>query len=206
MAKCICHSDQAINETLARLDTDYIDLLYLHQPTGDYVGAYQAMERAVKAGKVKSLGLSNFPIEKIKEVLDNSEIKPAFLQVEAHPYYPQAELKEFLVPMGTAIMAWYPWGHGDKNLLNEPVFAKLAEKYGKSLAQIILRWHTQSRNVVIPGSKNPEHIKDNIDIFDFTLTPEEMEEIKALDKGVCYYEATEEALAEYLAFAINFDE
>ena len=198
-------ADAAIDATLRRLDTDYIDLLFLHQPVGDYIGAYKAMERAVKAGKVKSLGLSNFPEDKLQEVVDATEIKPAFVQAEAHPYYPQTALKAYLKPMGTAVMAWYPLGHGDKALVEEPVFTKLAEKYGKSNAQIILRWHTQSGNVVIPGSKNVQHIRDNIDIFDFTLTDAEMAEIAKVDKNKRYYTATEEALRGYLNFAPDFD-
>jgi diketogulonate reductase-like aldo/keto reductase len=198
-------ADQAIDETLARLDTDYIDLLFLHQPVGDYVGAYKAMERAVKAGKVKSLGLSNFSKEQIEEVIAATEIKPAVIQVEAHPYYPQTELKAYLEGFGAKIMAWYPLGHGDKDLINEPIFTALAKKYGKSTAQIILRWHTQVGNVVIPGSKNPDHIKDNIDLFDFELTSEELAEIAKLCKNAPYYVASKEALAGYLAFAPDFD-
>jgi diketogulonate reductase-like aldo/keto reductase len=198
-------ADQAIDETLARLGTDYIDLLFLHQPVGDYVGAYKAMERAVKAGKVKSLGLSNFSKEQIEEVMAATEIKPAVVQVETHPYYPQAELKAYLDGFGAKIMAWYPLGHGDKNLVNEPIFSKLAEKYGKSNAQIILRWHTQMGNVVIPGSKNPDHIRDNIDLFDFTLTNEEIASIAAVNKNTPYYVASKEALAGYLAFAPDFN-
>ena len=198
-------ADKAIDDTLKRLDTDYVDLLFLHQPAGDYIAAYQAMERAVKAGKVKSLGLSNFPESKLQEVLDACEIKPAFVQVEAHPYFPQTELKKFLSPIGTAIMAWYPLGHGDKSLIEEPIFGELAQKYGKSDAQVILRWHTQVGNVVIPGSKNARHIKDNINIFDFTLTPDELAAIAKVDKNKRYYTATEEALAGYLNFAPDFD-
>ena len=199
-------ADQAIDETLARLETDYIDLLFLHQPVGDYMGAYKAMEKAVKDGKVKSLGLSNFSEEQIKEIIDKTEIKPAVVQVEAHPYFPQTALKKYLEQFGTVIMAWYPLGHGDKALLKEDVFTELAGKYGKTNAQIILRWHTQVGNIVIPGSKNEEHIKDNINIFDFALTDEEMEKIAAVDKNVRYYTATKEALQGYLAFAPNFDE
>lgn len=199
------HSDQAINNTLKRLDTEYIDLLFLHQPVGDYIGAYRAMEEAVKAGKIKSLGLSNFSKEQIKEIIDSTEIKPAVIQVEAHPYYPQNELKEYLNEFKAAIMAWYPLGHGDKALQNETIFTELASKYGKSTAQIILRWHTQVGNIVIPGSKNETHIKDNIDIFDFTLTDEELMKISTLNKNLKYYTSTKEALQGYLAFAPDFD-
>jgi len=198
-------ADSAIDDTLKRLDTDYVDLLFLHQPVGDYVGAYKAMERAVKVGKVKSLGLSNFDEEQIKKVADATEIRPAVAQVEAHPYYPQTSLKEYLKETGAVIMAWYPLGHGDKSLLEESVLTALAAKYGKSNAQIILRWHTQVGNIVIPGSKNEKHIKDNIDIFDFTLTNEELRKIAALDKGVRYYTSSREALQGYLAFSPDFN-
>ena len=138
--------------------------------------------------------------------LNNGTKIPAVVQVEAHPYFPQTELKQYLEPFGTVIMAWYPLGHGDKTLMEESVFTELADKYGKTNAQIILRWHTQVGNIVIPGSKNEAHIKDNIDIFDITLTDEEMEKIAAVDKNVRYYTATKEALQGYLAFAPDFDE
>ncbi len=198
-------ADAAIDQTLARLGTDYVDLLFLHQPAGDCIGAYQAMERAVKAGKVRSLGLSNFPIPKLEEVFAKTEVRPAAVQVEAHPYFPQTELKAFLAPAGTALMAWYPLGHGDKSLVSEPIFTALGEKYGKTNAQIILRWHTQMGHIVIPGSKNPAHIKDNIDIFDFALTPDELQEIAALDRNTPYYTANEDVLQGYLKFSPDFD-
>ena len=198
-------ADRAIDDTLKRLDTDYIDLLFLHQPIGDYISAYQAMERAVKAGKVRSLGLSNFPENQIGEVAAAAGLPPAVLQTEAHPYAPQHTLKEYLKSMGTVIMAWYPLGHGDPALQKEPVFTELGEKYGKSSAQIILRWHTQEGNIVIPASKNAQHICDNIHIFDFSLTEEELQQIRALDKNTRYYTATKEALEGYLAFAPNFN-
>lgn len=198
-------ADQAIDDTLRRLDTDHIDLLFLHQPVGDYAGAYQAMERAVEAGKVRSLGLSNFSEEQIREVTAESEIKPAVVQVEAHPYYPQTALKQYLNEFGAVLMAWYPLGHGDRALQNEEIFVKLAAKYGKSAAQVILRWHTQTGNIVIPGSKSETHIVDNINIFDFALTEGELAEIAALDKNVRYYNATKEALQGYLAFSPDFD-
>lgn len=160
--------EDAVDKTLERLGTDYIDLLLIHQPAGNYIAGYRLMEKAYKEGKVKAIGLSNFNIEQIKEILDICEIKPAILQTEVHPYFQEKELKDFLNQEDIVIQAWYPLGHGDKALLEEPVFSKLGEKYGKSNAQIILRWHIQSGNVVIPGSKNPEHIKDNFDLFDFT--------------------------------------
>jgi diketogulonate reductase-like aldo/keto reductase len=190
--------DDAVGKTLRRLGTDYIDLLLIHQPAGNYVAGYRQMEKAYKAGKVKAIGLSNFEPEQIKEIFSICEVKPAILQTEVHPYAQQKELKEFLDREGMVIQAWYPLGHGDKALLEEQVFTDLAQKYGKSNAQIILRWHIQSGNVVIPGSKNPEHIKANFDLFDFRLTADEMAQIAALNKDATYYTSTPELLNQYV--------
>lgn len=174
----------AVEKTLERLDTDYIDLLLIHQPAGNYISGYKLMEKAYKEGKVKAIGLSNFTVEQIKEILNICEIKPTILQNELHPYFQEKQLKEFLNKENIVIQSWYPLGHGDKTLLEEPTFTELAQKYGKSNAQIILRWHIQAGNVVIPGSKNPEHIKANFDLFDFALTDAEMAEIEKLNKNV----------------------
>ena len=201
----VYEKETAIDETLARLGTDYIDLLFLHQPTDNWREGYRNIEKAYKEGKVKAIGLSNFPEDLLKEAIETMDIKPHVVQVEAHPYFPQTELKAFLAETGMGIMAWYPLGHGDKNLINEPVFAKLAGKYGKTNAQIILRWHVQSGNVVFPGSRNPEHIRDNFDIFDFALTGEEMAEIAKVDKGVRYYNGTPEMLAQYAKMELGPD-
>ena len=201
----VYEKETAIDETLARLGTDYIDLLFLHQPTDNWREGYRNIEKAYKEGKVKAIGLSNFPEDLLKEAIETMEIKPHVVQVEAHPYFPQKALKAFLAETGMGLMAWYPLGHGDKNLINEPVFAKLAGKYGKTNAQIILRWHVQSGNVVFPGSRNPEHIRDNFDIFDFALTGEEMAEIAKVDKGVRYYNGTPEMLAQYAKMKLGPD-
>ena len=201
----VYEKETAVEETLARLGTGYIDLLFLHQPTANWREGYRTIEKAVKAGKVKAIGLSNFPEELLQEAIDTMELKPQVVQVEAHPYFPQTELKKLLKAHDMGLMAWYPLGHGDKALLEEPVFGKLAEKYGKTAAQIILRWHIQSGHVVIPGSKNPNHIRDNFDIFDFALTDAEMDEIANVDKGVRYYTATPEKLAAYAAMELQPD-
>lgn len=201
----VYEKETAIDETLARLGTDYIDLLFLHQPTANWREGYRKIEKAYKEGKVKAIGLSNFPEDLLKEAIETMDIKPHVVQVEAHPYFPQTELKAFLAETGMGLMAWYPLGHGDKNLINEPVFAKLAGRYGKTNAQIILRWHVQSGNVVFPGSRNPEHIRDNFDIFDFALTGEEMAEIAKVDKGVRYYNGTPEMLAQYAKMELGPD-
>ena len=198
--------EDAVEKTLERLDADYIDLLLIHQPAGNYIAGYKLMEKAYKEGKVKAIGLSNFNEAQIQEILDVCEVNPAVLQTEVHPYSQEKALKEFLNKEGIAIQAWYPLGHGDKALLEEPVFTKLGEKYGKSAAQIILRWHIQDGNIVIPGSKNPDHIRDNFDLFDFALTDEEMGEIAALDKQKRYYTSTPELLESYVKMVPPVDE
>lgn len=187
----------AVDKTLERLGTDYIDLLLIHQPAGNYTAGYRLIEKAYKEGKVRAIGLSNFNEEKIKEILDICEIKPAVLQTEIHPYDQEKKLKEFLKQTGMAIQAWYPLGHGDENLLKEPVFMELGRKYRKEPAQIILRWHIQAGNIVIPGSKNPVHIQDNFELFDFTLTQQEMMRIAELDQHKRYYINTPELLKKY---------
>lgn len=190
--------DDAVEKTLQRLDTDYIDLLLIHQPAGNYIAGYKQMEKAYKAGKVKAIGLSNFNEEQIREILAVCEVKPAVLQTEVHPYSQEKKLKEFLDKENIVIQAWYPLGHGDKALIQEPLFAELGKKYNKSNAQIILRWHIQDGNIVIPGSKNPTHIKDNFDLFDFALTDDEMIQIAAMDKQKRYYTSTPEMLNNYV--------
>lgn len=178
----------SIDKMLQRLDTDYIDLLLIHQQFGDYMGAWSAMEDCVKAGKIRAIGLSNFYGERMEEIVAKSNIKPAVFQLECHPYYQQKILKNNMKQFNCILEAWYPLGHGDKNLLNEQIFKELAEKYNKSVVQIILRWHIQEGTVVLPKSLNMEHISSNIDIFDFELTKNEMELISKLDKNKSYYD------------------
>ena len=197
--------EEAVDKTLERLGTDYIDLLLLHQPAGNYVAGYRQMEKACKEGKVRAIGLSNFNQGQIEEILSLCEVKPAVLQTEVHPYFQERELKKFLEREGMVIQAWYPLGHGDKALLEEPLFAELAKKYGKTNAQVILRWHIQAGNIVIPGSKNPTHIQENFDLFDFSLTGEEMEKIAALDKNTRYYTSTPEMLRKYAEMVPDVD-
>lgn len=177
----------AIDKMLARLQTDYIDLLLLHQQFGDYLGAWRDMEKAVQAGKVKTIGLSNFESDRLEEVLKASKIKPAVLQVECHPYYQQDNLKKRISAYDMKIESWYPIGHGDKKLLEEPVIVEIGKKYNKNSVQVILRWQIQEGNIVFPKSTNPQHIKDNINIFDFELTADEMDKMKKLDCNKRYF-------------------
>ena len=169
-------NEDAVEKTLERLDTDYIDLLLIHQPAGNYIAGYRLMEKAYKEEKVKAIGLSNFTKEGVQEILDICKVKPTVLQTEVHPYDQKKELKEFLAKENIKIQAWYPLGHGDAELMKESAFVIAGTKYKKSTAQVILRWHIQDGNIVIPGSKNADHIKANLDLFDFQLTEEERKE------------------------------
>lgn len=195
----------AVDETLERLGVDYVDLLYIHQPAGNWLAGYRQLEKALKDGKTRSIGISNFEGKYIQELETKWETAPQFIQVEAHPYFTQKDLRVTLDKYGIKLMSWYPLGHGDKSLIQEPVFAELGKKYGKTPAQVILRWHVQMGFVVIPGSKNVDHIKDNINIMDFELTGEEMAEIASLDKGERYYHRTDEQLLQFAAWKPEFE-
>jgi len=181
---------RAIDKMLGRLGTDYIDLLLLHQQFGDYLGAWRDMERAVAAGKVRSIGISNFESERLEELCEVATIKPSVLQVECHPYYQQRALKERVAKNGTAIECWYPLGHADAGLLSDPTIAKIAAAHGKSAVQTILRWHIQTGNIVFPKSTNAAHLAANLNIFDFALMGDEMAAIDALDCGKRFFNMT----------------
>ena len=144
------------------------------------------MEKAFKQGKVRSIGLSNFTEKQIEEIMSMCTVKPAINQIEWHPYAQWRGIVELCNKYGIKIEPWYPIGHGDKNLLQNPVFTEIAKKYNKTNAQVILRWHIQKGYIVFPRSRNPDHIKENIDIFDFNLTKDEMQKIDSLDKRKLY--------------------
>ena len=195
----------AVDETLARLGVEYVDLLYIHQPAGNWLNGYRQLEKAYKEGKAKAIGISNFEGKFIEELQHKWEIAPQFIQVEAHPYFTQKELRKTLDHYGIRLMSWYPLGHGDKSLMEEPVFISLGKKYCKSPAQVILRWHTQMGFAVIPGSKNIDHIRDNLDIFDFSLTEGEMAEIAKLDTGKRYYHRTDDQLEQFAVWCPAYE-
>ncbi|MBR4791044.1 MAG: aldo/keto reductase [Treponema sp.] len=198
-------NENAVDETLERLGVDYVDLLYIHQPAGNWLAGYRQLEKAYKKGKAKSIGISNFEGKYIEELQTKWEVVPQFIQVEAHPYFTQSELRQTLDKYDIKLMSWYPLGHGDKSLINEPLFAELGKKYRKSNAQVILRWHTQMGFVVIPGSKNVDHIRDNLNILDFTLTDEEMASIAKLDKNQRYYHRTDSQLVQFTAWQPDYE-
>jgi diketogulonate reductase-like aldo/keto reductase len=192
-------TSEAIDKMLERLQTDYIDLLYVHQPIGDYVGAWKDMEKAVAAGKVRTLGISNFDLtdEGFHAIVDNMKIKPAVLQIECHPYAQRKDIREKVKPYNIAIECWFPLGHGDKELLSDPVIGKIAAAHGRSIAQIIIRWHIQEGFSVIPGASNPDYIKENIEIFDFVLNDDEMATMRSLNKEKRLFNMTLEQLENF---------
>ena len=198
-------NEYSVEGTLKRLGLDYVDLLFIHQPAGNYIAGYRQLEKAYQEGKAKSLGISNFHDEKLENLIAEAEIMPHVIQLEAHPYCTEAAIMGRLKEYGTKLMGWYPLGHGDPGLVKEDIFTKLADKYHKRNAQIVLRWHTQMGFITIPGSKNPDHIRDNADIFDFMLTDEEMAEIAKLDGTKKYYHADNETEEKYANMHLPFE-
>lgn len=184
----------ALDETLARLDLDYIDLVLLHQPYGDYMTAYPALEQAVADGKVRAIGLSNFYQTRFDEIMTIATIAPAVLQIETNPLTQQIEMREYLTQYGTVLEAWSPLGGRGhtQTLFNDATIAGIAQAHGKSVVQTILRWHMQMGNIAIPGSTNPDHIQENIEIFDFDLTDEEMNRLRELDTGEGVYQFSDD--------------
>lgn len=174
---------KGIETSLRKLDVDYIDLYLLHQPYGDLQGSWKALEEAVVEGKIKSIGISNQTIKIFEEFIKTVTIMPAVNQVECNPFFQQKELREVMNTYGIHLEAWYPLGHGNKELLEQKDLVSLANKYRKNVGQIILRWLYQEGIISLPKSTNAERIKGNIDIFDFALTEAEMQSIQALDTG-----------------------
>lgn len=177
---------EAIDKMLERLQTDYIDLLYVHQPMGDYRGAWRDMEKAVKQGKVRSLGISNFDASDslFNDIMEFAEIKPAVMQIECHPYAQRKEWQQKTRQHNIQLECWFPLGGEMSNgaLFKDPTIQKIAKVHGKSPAQIIIRWHIQEGFSVIPGATRHDYIKENISVFDFYLTDEEMAQMRSLNK------------------------
>ena len=172
---------QAIDKMLKRLDLVYIDLILLHFPFNDYMGAYKDLEKAYEQGKVKSIGISNFENQKLEELCDAAKIKPVLNQIELHPYFQQNELRQRMDKYNTKTEAWAPLGHAMTKIFDEEIIKKLSEKYKKSPAQIILRWDIQRGIITIPKSQKKERIKENFEIFDFEMTEDEIKEIDVLN-------------------------
>ena len=191
---------EAIDKMLTRLQTDYIDLLYVHQPVGDFVGAWRDMEKAVAMGKVRALGISNFDAndEVFGQIMTESRVKPAVLQIECHPYAQRLAMREKVKPYGIQVECWFPLGGAMSNgaLLKDLTIMQIAEAHGKTPAQVILRWHVQEGFSVIPGASNPDYIKENIRIFDFELTDDDMAAIRSLNKEKRFFNATYEEVEQ----------
>ena len=182
---------KAIDRMLGRLGLDYIDLVYFHQPVGDFVGGWKEMEQALAMGKVRAIGISNFDISDtlFDQLLASAKVKPQIMQIECHPYAQRKHWQERCAQEGIQIECWFPLGGRDSKgeILRDKTINEIAKAHGKSAAQVIIRWHIQEGFSVIPGSSNPAHIKENIEVFDFTLTDDEMQRIRALDKKARYF-------------------
>ena len=174
---------KGIARSLRKLDIGYIDLYLIHQPYGDLAGAWKAMEEAKAEGKLRSIGVSNMNANLWEKFVPQFATKPSVNQIEFNPLFQQKEVRALMNETDTRVEAWYPLGHGDTTLLTHPVIIKLAEKYGKNAGQIVLRFEVQDGVITLPKSSNPERIRTNLDIFDFALTEEEMEEIRGMDTG-----------------------
>ena len=199
-------TSKAIDRMLKRLDVSYIDLLLIHWPIGDYCGARKDMEKAVEAGKIKSIGLSNFIGKYLEDILKIAKIMPVVDQVECHPYAPCDDLRKELDKINCFIQAWSPIGRGNKELFNEEVLVNLGKKYNKTVAQVILRWHIEKGNIVFPKSTNHVHIKENMEIFDFKLTKDEIEKIDSLKKKLIFTSNFEGERKRNTTFGVNLED
>ena len=174
---------KSIDESLRKLQTDYIDLMLLHQPFCDRYGAYRDLEKAYKAGKVRAIGVSNFFPDHLVDLAANMEIAPMVNQVETHVFDQQCEARKYMDEIGTHIMSWAPLAEGQNNLFSDPVLTKIGEKYGKTAAQVALRWLLQSDVIIIPKTVHKSRMEENLNLFDFTLDADDMEAIALLDTG-----------------------
>jgi len=177
--------EAAIDMALQKLDIEYIDMMLLHHPGAGDVEAYRVMEQYVETGKIHALSLSNWYVEELTEFLPQVTVMPALVQNEVHPYYQEQDVVPFIQEKGIVVQCWYPLGGRGytQALLNDEAIAGIAAAHSVSSAQVILRWDLQRGIVVIPGSSNPEHIRENLDLFDFELSDEEMKQIASLDRG-----------------------
>ena len=174
---------KSIDESLRKLQTDYIDLMLLHQPFCDRYGAYRDLEKAYKAGKVRAIGVSNFFPDHLVDLAANMEISPMVNQVETHVFDQQREVRKYMDEIGTHIMSWAPLAEGQNNIFSDPVLTKIGEKYGKTAAQVALRCLLQSDVIIIPKTVHKSRMEENLNLFDFTLDADDMEAIALLDTG-----------------------
>lgn len=192
------NAKKAIDTSLKKLDMDYMDLYLIHQPYGDVTGAWKAMEEAKQQGKIRSIGVSNMTPKIWNNFIPQFATMPSVNQVEFNPFYQQKEIRKILEPLNVRLESWGPLGQGNKNLLTNPVINRIAQNHNKDSGQVILRFEIQEGVIVFPKSTKPERMKSNMDIFDFALTEDEMNEIRALDKGYGIHNPDNEGVAEYL--------
>lgn len=189
---------ESVLQSMEKLKTDYIDLVLLHQPFADYYGAYRALEDLYEEGKLRAIGVSNFYPDRLVDIASFARIKPMVNQIETHPLNQQIEAHEWLKKYGVIHEAWAPFGEGRGNMFTNPVLQKLGDKYNKTVAQVILRWQLQRGIVVIPKSTHKERMAQNLDVFDFTLTDEDMQDIAALDtKTSSFFSHQDPAIVEW---------
>ena len=188
----------SVLESMRKLNTDYLDLCLLHQPFADYYGAWRALEELYEAGKIRAIGVSNFYPDRLVDIASFVRIRPMVNQVETHPYNQQIVAKEYMDKYGIQIEAWAPLGEGRGGIFDDATLKEIGAKYGKSVAQTILRWHIQNNVVVIPKSTHYERMVENLNVFDFALTDKEIEQIRALDQGQSsFFSHTDPAMVEW---------
>ena len=194
---------KAIDRMLGRLGLEYIDLVYFHQPMGDFVGGWKEMEQALAMGKVRAIGISNFDVsdEIFDSLINSAKVKPQIMQIECHPYAQRKHWQERCAAEGIQIECWFPLGGRESKgeILRDPVINEIAQAHGKSAAQVIIRWHLQEGFSVIPGASNPAYIKENIEVFDFALSNVEMAKIRALNKEKRYFNMSYEEQVKWFS-------
>lgn len=193
---------KAFEASLKRLQLDYLDLYLIHQPFNDYYGAWRAMEELYKEGRIRAIGVSNFMPDRLADLILYNEITPAVNQVETNPFYQQLEAEAYMKEKGVQIESWAPFAEGKNGLFQNETLAAIADKYQKSIAQVVLRWLIQRNVVVIPKSIRQERIVENFNVFDFELTKEDMEKIAALDTNTsCFFSHRDPKMVEWLSKA-----
>ena len=193
---------KSIDESLKKLQTDYVDLLLIHQPFGDYYGTYRAMEKAYKEGKTRAIGVSNFFPDRFVDLCNFVEIKPMVNQMETHVFQQEKTLRKYMDKYNTQLMSWSPMARGENNFFNNEILKSIGEKYNKSVAQVALRFLTQENVIVIPKSTHKERMKENFEIFDFELSDDDMNTLRALDKGESIF--VNHYSPEFVEYIINY--